>query len=182
MWIDKAAPVWLNLRPLRGRLPKWPTGADCKSAGLRLRWFESITYHHFSGCSPEAERLLIPFPAQPEQALENETVLGFAGKRGGKLFVGLMLVVDIVVAHVEINHAIALVGPDDWIITLVPDFVRFGSGSERETGGINGEQDRDIGVRSQIVAPFVPLVRSGFEDYGQVPGDRMLTNFDAEDG
>jgi hypothetical protein len=38
--------VWLNLRPLRGRLPKWPTGADCKSAGLRLRWFESITYHH----------------------------------------------------------------------------------------------------------------------------------------
>src|SRR5882672_4731059 len=30
-----------------GRLPKWPTGADCKSAGLRLRWFESITYHHF---------------------------------------------------------------------------------------------------------------------------------------
>jgi hypothetical protein len=31
-----------------GRLPKWPTGADCKSAGLRLRWFESITYHHLS--------------------------------------------------------------------------------------------------------------------------------------
>jgi hypothetical protein len=31
---------------LAGRLPKWPTGADCKSAGLRLRWFESITYHH----------------------------------------------------------------------------------------------------------------------------------------
>ena len=31
---------------MAGRLPKWPTGADCKSAGLRLRWFESITYHH----------------------------------------------------------------------------------------------------------------------------------------
>jgi hypothetical protein len=31
---------------LDGRLPKWPTGADCKSAGLRLRWFESSTYHH----------------------------------------------------------------------------------------------------------------------------------------
>ena len=30
-----------------GRLPKWPTGADCKSAGLRLLWFESRTYHHF---------------------------------------------------------------------------------------------------------------------------------------
>jgi hypothetical protein len=31
-----------------GRLPKWPTGADCKSAGSRLLWFESRTYHHFS--------------------------------------------------------------------------------------------------------------------------------------
>ena len=29
-----------------GRLPKWPTGADCKSAGSRLLWFESRTYHH----------------------------------------------------------------------------------------------------------------------------------------
>ncbi len=36
----------MRLAARRGRLPKWPTGADCKSAGLRLRWFESITYHH----------------------------------------------------------------------------------------------------------------------------------------
>ena len=28
-----------------GQLPEWPTGADCNSAGLRLRWFESITAH-----------------------------------------------------------------------------------------------------------------------------------------
>ena len=28
-----------------GKLPEWPNGADCKSAGLRLRWFESITSH-----------------------------------------------------------------------------------------------------------------------------------------
>src|SRR5580693_1440454 len=41
-----------------GRLPKWPTGADCKSAGLRLRWFESITYHHFKNLH---ETLLLPF-------------------------------------------------------------------------------------------------------------------------
>ena len=31
---------------LGGRIPKWPTGADCKSAGSRLRWFESSSYHH----------------------------------------------------------------------------------------------------------------------------------------
>jgi hypothetical protein len=45
----------------RGRIPKWPTGADCKSAGLRLHWFESSSYHHFlislaAGATPgEAE-------------------------------------------------------------------------------------------------------------------------------
>ena len=28
-----------------GGIPKRPTGADCKSAGLRLRWFESTSLH-----------------------------------------------------------------------------------------------------------------------------------------
>ena len=32
---------------LAGRILKWPTRADCKSAGLRLPWFESRSYHHF---------------------------------------------------------------------------------------------------------------------------------------
>ena len=31
-----------------GRILKWPTRADCKSAGLRLPWFESRSYHHFN--------------------------------------------------------------------------------------------------------------------------------------
>ena len=57
MRIDKAGTVWLNLRPSRGRLPKWPTGADCKSAGLRLRWFESITYHQPSPAAKRGRRL-----------------------------------------------------------------------------------------------------------------------------
>src|SRR5258706_8917229 len=61
--VDKSAWVWLNLRlassrgdAAGGRIPKWPTGADCKSAGLRLHWFESSSYHHFFSitciCSP----------------------------------------------------------------------------------------------------------------------------------
>ncbi len=29
-------------------MPEWLKGADCKSAGLRLRWFESNSAHHFS--------------------------------------------------------------------------------------------------------------------------------------
>lgn len=29
-----------------GGVPEWPNGADCKSAGVRLRWFESIRPHN----------------------------------------------------------------------------------------------------------------------------------------
>ncbi len=49
----------IRLIPLKveaaGRIPKWPTGADCKSAGLRLRQFESDSYHHLTktGKSPD---------------------------------------------------------------------------------------------------------------------------------
>src|SRR5512132_3967508 len=33
-----------------GEVPKWPKGADCKSAGVRLRGFKSSPPHHRSGC------------------------------------------------------------------------------------------------------------------------------------
>src|SRR5690606_7268754 len=39
-------------RGKNGGIPKRPTGADCKSAGLRLRWFESTSLHH---SAPRAE-------------------------------------------------------------------------------------------------------------------------------
>src|SRR6185436_19192887 len=29
-----------------GGMPEWPKGADCKSAGSCLRWFESTSLHH----------------------------------------------------------------------------------------------------------------------------------------
>ena len=37
-----------------GKIPEWPNGADCKSAGFYLRWFESISSH------TEVERFSIP--------------------------------------------------------------------------------------------------------------------------
>ena len=55
--------ICLPLHPLRssisvicsvnkyGQIPEWPNGADCKSAGLRLRWFESIFAHAHCGSS-----------------------------------------------------------------------------------------------------------------------------------
>ena len=30
-------------------MPEWLKGADCKSASVSLRWFESISTHHFYG-------------------------------------------------------------------------------------------------------------------------------------
>ncbi len=35
---------YFHLKP--GSVPKWSNGADCKSAGLRLRGFESHLTHH----------------------------------------------------------------------------------------------------------------------------------------
>ena len=35
-----------------GRVPEWTKGADCKSAGWRLRWFESVPAHYGTGCVP----------------------------------------------------------------------------------------------------------------------------------
>ena len=40
-----------------GEVPKWPKGADCKSAGVRLRGFKSSPPHHVTGCQePGADR------------------------------------------------------------------------------------------------------------------------------
>ena len=56
---------------VRGGVPKRPTGADCKSAGLCLRRFESYPLHHLCGCSsmvePQPSKLMVwvrfPSPA-----------------------------------------------------------------------------------------------------------------------
>src|SRR4051812_49959686 len=39
-----------------GGVPKRPTGADCKSAGLRLRRFESFPLHHLRGLEAAGRR------------------------------------------------------------------------------------------------------------------------------
>ena len=35
------------MRAFGGGVPEWLKGADCKSAGVRLRWFESNPLHHY---------------------------------------------------------------------------------------------------------------------------------------
>ncbi|GBR00043.1 hypothetical protein AA102526_2008 [Asaia lannensis NBRC 102526] len=39
----KPDPPYSPSRP--GEMPEWLKGADCKSAGVRLRWFESNSLH-----------------------------------------------------------------------------------------------------------------------------------------
>ena len=48
-----------------GWLPERPNGADCKSAGLRLQWFESTTAH----LKPRSwtEVFLYPWPIHQRQ-------------------------------------------------------------------------------------------------------------------
>ena len=41
---------WIDDDLKCGGIPKRPTGADCKSAGLRLRWFESTSLHQIQHC------------------------------------------------------------------------------------------------------------------------------------
>ena len=45
-----------------GGLPKRPTGADCKSAGLCLRWFESATPHQNLQQFPPQDTAGVPCP------------------------------------------------------------------------------------------------------------------------
>src|ERR1039458_6566686 len=80
---------------------------------------------------------------EPKQAVQNQSVLRFVGEGQGELFIGLCVEVKVVVPHVEVEHAVSLVAPNDWIIAAVPDFVGLWTGSQRVTRRVNGKQDLD---------------------------------------
>jgi hypothetical protein len=56
--------------------------------------------------------------AQPFQSIENQPVLHFVGKRGGQLLTGSGSIVHVVMAHVEVDHAIFLICPDRGIVSV----------------------------------------------------------------
>src|ERR1039458_5165964 len=119
---------------------------------------------------------------EPKQAVQNQSVLRFVGEGQGELFIGLCVEVKVVVPHVEVEHTVSLVGPNDWIIAAVPDFVGFRTGSQRVTSRVNGKQDFDAGVGPQVVGPFIPFVGGGPEGFRQLPRCRMPRILHAEDG
>ena len=48
----------LNSAVRCGGVPEWLKGADCKSVGLRLRWFESNLLHHSATMNGSGQRRL----------------------------------------------------------------------------------------------------------------------------
>ena len=75
---------------VRGGVPKRPTGADCKSAGLCLRRFESYPLHHLCGCSsmvePQPSKLMVwvRFPS-PAPLLRRKEVDSWDGDVEGRV-------------------------------------------------------------------------------------------------
>ena len=45
-----------------------------------------------------------------------------------------MLIVDVVVTQVEVDHPEVFIGPNDGIVPTVPDLVLFWPGAERKAG------------------------------------------------
>lgn len=83
-------------------MPEWTKGADCKSAGWRLRWFESVPAHYGKGSIPGEKytlwflrvlflgRLAL-FPAHIAQSVEHilgkNEVIGSSPIVGSPMFV-----------------------------------------------------------------------------------------------
>src|SRR5882762_1855532 len=84
--------------------------------------------------------------------------------------------------HVQVNHLVVLVRPNDGIVPTVPDLVRLWAGAERKAGRVYREQNVDVGILPQILFPAVPLTGRGPKRLGQMGSRRMLAVFDTENG
>src|SRR6185295_10785268 len=110
-------------------------------------------------CAGLLQGLLISV-AQPQQAVDYQPILDCVVERIRQSLVGsviLVLIVNVVVAHVEIEHLVFLVGPDHGIVSAVPYLILFRPGAQRKTGWVYGEQDVYFRILSQIFLPTVPL-------------------------
>ena len=75
--------------------------------------------------------------AQPQQAVDDQSILNFVVEGIRQLLFGiviLVLIVNVVMAHVEIEHLVVLVRPDHWIIAAAPDLVLLWPGAEWKAG------------------------------------------------
>jgi hypothetical protein len=54
-----------------GVVPEWPKGADCKSASVSFRWFESTPRHHFLFVSAGVAQLVERHPSKVDVESSN---------------------------------------------------------------------------------------------------------------
>src|SRR5205814_4459825 len=91
-----------------------------------------------------------------------------------------MLVVDIVVTHVEVDHLVLLVRPHDGIVPTVPDLAPLRAGAKREARRVYGKQNVDVWILPEIFFPSVPLVRRRPKRLGEMVRRRMRAVFDTK--
>src|SRR5882762_6468581 len=84
--------------------------------------------------------------------------------------------------HVQVNHLVVLVRPNDGIVPTVPDLVRLWTGAERKAGRVYREQNVDVWIPPQVLFPAVPLTGRGPERLGEMGSRRMRAVFDTENG
>ena len=101
--------------------------------------------------------------SKPQQAVDDQLVLQCVVELKRQLFVCAVIVVDVVVAHVEVDHAEFLVCPHYGIVPAVPDLVGFGSVAEWKTARIDGKEYGDVRIFGQVLLPAVPFVGCGSE-------------------
>src|SRR5208283_1368226 len=118
----------------------WSSRGSGLAAGRRRPWGGGVAF------------------SQPHHGVEDQLVLRVACEGGRKLLAWLAGEIDVVMPHVEIDHAILDVGPHHGVVAGMPDFMHFWPGAEREAGRIDGEQNLDVGVCPQVRRPFVPFV------------------------
>ena len=71
---------------------------------------------------------------EPAQAINDELVLNIIGELKGKLFVGFVIIVNVIVPHVHIDHLIVFICPCHRIVTGVPYFALLRSCAQRKVG------------------------------------------------
>ena len=81
--------------------------------------------------------LLTSSSPQPKQCIKDEFVLDLIIELKGQLFIGFIFVIDIVMAHIGVDHPVFFICPSHRIVATVPYFVLLGTCAEGKTGGID---------------------------------------------
>src|SRR6266704_2781620 len=133
-------------------------------------------------CGPRCLLLAVP---QPQQAIDDQLILNRVIQRIGQRLVRstvLVLIVNVVVTHVEVDHLVVLVGPNHGIVSTVPDLVWFWPGAQRKAARVDGQQNVYVRILAQIFFPPVPLIGRGPKRLRQMVSCRMRAVFNTENG